>query len=328
MKTQPQVSLREVTADTVRTICALKVADNQTHFVAPNAYSIAEAYFEPNAWFRAIYAGETAVGFLMTAEVPEQSLYYLWRFMIAENQQGKGYGRAALEQLIERIKTEPNAQILKLSVVPGEGSAITFYQKLGFVPTGEIDHDELVHELPLWPSSPPKTGDQEMTSDSEKLMSDEEQAICHQISAQGEAPHNQRATALWQLNQGDSHEDAAAKSGLTVNQVKHWRGRFRTQRLAIFPEALTVLPAIAETEEVIAETEETQPQEVSESTKKEGKKKKKDKKGKDKKGKKKKKDKKDKKDKKIRRIRKRKKGKRTKRARRKTNRKKQAKNSD
>ena len=59
------VSLLEVTADTVRAICALQTTEEQKRFVAPNALSIAQAYFEPTASFRAIYAGETPVGFLM-----------------------------------------------------------------------------------------------------------------------------------------------------------------------------------------------------------------------------------------------------------------------
>ena len=59
------VSLLEVTADTVRAICALQTTEEQKRFVAPNALSIAQAYFEATASFRAIYAGETPVGFLM-----------------------------------------------------------------------------------------------------------------------------------------------------------------------------------------------------------------------------------------------------------------------
>lgn len=48
------VSLREVTQETVRQVVGLKVAPAQEKFVAGNAISIAEAYFEPKAWFRAI----------------------------------------------------------------------------------------------------------------------------------------------------------------------------------------------------------------------------------------------------------------------------------
>jgi diamine N-acetyltransferase len=51
------VTLRDVTADTVRAICRLQVGPGQERFVASNAVSIAQAYFEPRAWFRAVYAG-------------------------------------------------------------------------------------------------------------------------------------------------------------------------------------------------------------------------------------------------------------------------------
>lgn len=52
------VSLREISAETVREICALAVGPDQQGLVAPNAVSIAQAYFEPAAWFRAVCAGE------------------------------------------------------------------------------------------------------------------------------------------------------------------------------------------------------------------------------------------------------------------------------
>ena len=60
------VELREVTSETVRAICSLGVAADQTGFVAPNAVSIAEAHFTPNHWMRAIYADGEPAGFLLT----------------------------------------------------------------------------------------------------------------------------------------------------------------------------------------------------------------------------------------------------------------------
>jgi diamine N-acetyltransferase len=71
------VSLREITKDAVRIICDLKVADRQQKFVAPNAVSIAQAYFSESAWFCAIYAGESAVGFLMLDKDPKsRNIFY------------------------------------------------------------------------------------------------------------------------------------------------------------------------------------------------------------------------------------------------------------
>ena len=87
---EAEVTLREVTRETVRVICKLEVAPEQRGFVAPNAVSIAQAYFEPKAWFRAVYAGEEPVGFVMLFEDTSAEEYYLWRFMIAAEHQEQG----------------------------------------------------------------------------------------------------------------------------------------------------------------------------------------------------------------------------------------------
>lgn len=144
-----EIELREITRDTVRAICRLKVAPEQAHFVADNATSIAEAHFEPDhAWFRAIYAGETPVGFVMLYEDPGVD-YFLWRYMIDQRYQGLGYGRRALELVIDHVRAQPHTGTLGTSYVPGAGSPGEFYHKLGFVDTGEVDDDELVSRLAL-----------------------------------------------------------------------------------------------------------------------------------------------------------------------------------
>jgi diamine N-acetyltransferase len=138
------VSLREITRETLGAILRLQVKDNQTEYVAPNAVSIAEAHFEPRAWFRAIYADEIPVGFAMLYIDHEKPLYYLWRYMVDGRYQGCGYGARAMNLLIDHVRTLPNAREIRLSYVPGKGSPLTFYRKQGFVDTGEIDHGELV----------------------------------------------------------------------------------------------------------------------------------------------------------------------------------------
>jgi diamine N-acetyltransferase len=143
------VALREVTAETVRQICRLVVAPDQSRFVAPNAVSIAEAHFSPNAWFRAIYAGDEPVGFLMLHDDLAKHEYYLWRLMIADGQQGKGYGRLAMQLLIDEVRTRPGATELKTSYVPGDDGPEGFYRKLGFEPTGEVDEGEVVARIAL-----------------------------------------------------------------------------------------------------------------------------------------------------------------------------------
>ncbi len=144
-----KVTLRKITAKTVRTICNLSVSETQKGFVAPNAVSIAQAYFSKQAWFRAIYADETPVGFVMLAENPKRGQYYLWRFMIDAGYQGKGYGQKALQLIIERAKRNPKSKALYLSVVKAPGSADTFYKRFGFEFTGKMEGIEHVMKLNL-----------------------------------------------------------------------------------------------------------------------------------------------------------------------------------
>jgi diamine N-acetyltransferase len=146
-----KVSLCEVTEKTVGQICDLSdtLSEQQQKMVAPNARSIAQAHFSDKAWFRAIYADETPVGFIMLEDNPEEGEYFLWRLMIAGPHQGKGYGRRAVQLLVEYVKTRPEADELLTSYVPIEGGPEGFYLKLGFEPTGEVDGGEVVMRLRL-----------------------------------------------------------------------------------------------------------------------------------------------------------------------------------
>jgi diamine N-acetyltransferase len=144
------VSLREVTAETVRSIVGLKVLPEQEQFVAPNGLSISQAYFQrEQAWFRAIYAGDTPVGFLMLYDDPEEPEYFLWRFMIDAHYQGLGFGKRALDLLVAHVRTRPGATSLGTSCVPKPGGPCPFYERYGFKYTGEEDDGELVMRLEL-----------------------------------------------------------------------------------------------------------------------------------------------------------------------------------
>lgn len=145
------ITLREVTTKNLRQVLELKVSEAQNQFVASNPVSVAQAYFKrDHAWFRGIYADDTPVGFLMLYDNPQEAEYFLWRFMIDERYQGLGYGRQAIQLLINYVKTRPAATELKLSYVPDkEGSPGPFYTKLGFEETGEVDHGENVMVMKL-----------------------------------------------------------------------------------------------------------------------------------------------------------------------------------
>jgi diamine N-acetyltransferase len=141
------VELREITKDSLRAVLDLAVEPAQEQYVAPNARSIAEAYFEPHAWFRAVYAGDEPVGFVMAYRDPPNT-FWVWRFMIDAAHQGKGYGRRALELLVDEARKDGVAEV-RLSYHPGERSPHAFYTRFGFVDTGEVEEGEIVMSLAL-----------------------------------------------------------------------------------------------------------------------------------------------------------------------------------
>ena len=144
------IHLREIDTGNLREILHLKVAPEQERFVAPNAVSIAQAYFyRDSAWFRGSYDGDTPVGFVMLEDKPDVGSYTLWRFMIDARHQRKGYGCQALELIFAHVKGRPGAKELMTSCVDAPGGPGPFYEGLGFAYTGELDEGERVMRRPL-----------------------------------------------------------------------------------------------------------------------------------------------------------------------------------
>lgn len=140
--------LQEISDATVRRVCRLDAGDGGRQ-VAPNAASIAQAYFEPAAWFRAIVVDDEPVGFPMLYDptlspAPEESQFTLWRLMIDQRWQNRGYGRAAVEQQVGHVRTRPGADALHVSHVKGVERSARFHLTLGFEYAGEEDEGELV----------------------------------------------------------------------------------------------------------------------------------------------------------------------------------------
>lgn len=151
----PPVSLREITDVNRDAVCALRVGRQQEQFVAGVRDSLDEAFATPqaNPWYRAIYAGEKPVGFVMLSwdVTPSPGIvgpWFLWRLLIDERHQRRGYGRAALTLVVDMIRTAGATELLT-SHVPGDGGPWPFYEGFGFVPTGEMDGVEVVVRLNL-----------------------------------------------------------------------------------------------------------------------------------------------------------------------------------
>jgi diamine N-acetyltransferase len=145
VSTESTVTLREVTKENLWDIFKLEVAPEQSHYVAPNEMSIAQAYFDREiAWFRAIYADETPVGFLMLMDDAANQRYFIWRLMIDAQYQKLGFAKQAMELLFDYVRTRPGAIEILVSYRPGNEDPQGFYEKLGFTPTGEMEENEVI----------------------------------------------------------------------------------------------------------------------------------------------------------------------------------------
>ena len=145
------IRLMPINDDNRDAVLSLSVREDQP-FVAPNDVSLRQAD-EANAENPgvarpfAIYADDRLVGFCMFAFDPEEEdeddRYWLWRFMIDKNEQDKGYGQAALREIIQYFR-DNGADRLFLSTEPENERGLHIYHKAGFRETGIIEDDEAV----------------------------------------------------------------------------------------------------------------------------------------------------------------------------------------
>ncbi|MCI0550755.1 MAG: GNAT family N-acetyltransferase [Anaerolineae bacterium] len=149
--------IRPVTKENWEALIDLNVRGDQKDFVASNLYSIAEAQFgedfEGHWDFHpyGIYDGDTPVGFLMYGHNfshPTQQAFII-RLMVDEKFQGKGYGRFAMEKMLEMFRADERIKEVGISYEPNNEGARKLYANIGFVETGEIVEDEVVAVLKL-----------------------------------------------------------------------------------------------------------------------------------------------------------------------------------
>jgi diamine N-acetyltransferase len=144
------INLKPVTWDNFHAVEKLKVKDEQKNFVAENLYSLAQAWLEYDTTRPfAIYADDVLVGFVMLEYDEDEGECGIWRFMIGENHQGKGYGKEAMNVIMDYIKSNPAFKVVHLMLEPENEVAIKLYKSFGFEFTGEVDEDDGEMEMAL-----------------------------------------------------------------------------------------------------------------------------------------------------------------------------------
>ena len=140
------IHLEKITEKNFIDAFGLKLAAGQERFVSHPIRSLAQAYvYREQCQPFGIYDEEVMVGYVMVIydyDIPE---YDLWHMMIDVSKQGRGYGRAALDQLLAYIRTKPfgASDRVTLTCNRENSRALRLYKSRGFVPTGAEDEEEI-----------------------------------------------------------------------------------------------------------------------------------------------------------------------------------------
>ena len=146
------INLRKMTEENFVQAFNLKLAQGQERFVSHPIRSLAQAYvYREQCQPFGIYDDDEMVGYVMVIydyDIPE---YDIWHMMIDESQQGRGYGSAALDQVLDYIRAKPFGPSDRVALTcHGENArALELYKRKGFAETGTVYDDETELALTL-----------------------------------------------------------------------------------------------------------------------------------------------------------------------------------
>lgn len=140
------INLRKITEENFIDAFNLKLASEQERFVSHPIRSLAQAYvYREQCQPFGIYEGDTMVGYVMVIydyDIPE---YDIWHMMIDESNQRRGYGRVALDRVLDYIQAKPFGSSNRITLTCNRDNiqALNLYKGRGFTETGAVDEDEI-----------------------------------------------------------------------------------------------------------------------------------------------------------------------------------------
>lgn len=140
MRNKMDVNFRKIDKSNYNECVTLKVGNHQTNYVASNAFSLVQAFYEDELYPLGIYAGDEMVGFLLYDYDQELNGWSFSRFMIDIKFQNRGYGSKALEQFLDYFHREYPDENLYTSVEVDNEIAMKLYEKYGFIKQNAFEY--------------------------------------------------------------------------------------------------------------------------------------------------------------------------------------------
>jgi len=148
-----ELRLVELSASTIVAVNTLSLKPGQEQFLAPVSYGVAATVVNPQTtWQRVVVDGDEVVGFVSAnfdPEAPEPHFRsVLWRINVDADDQGRGVGRYAVQQLLEEARTRGMDHV-DVIYEAGEGGPEAFFTRVGFTPVSETEYGEVIAEVRL-----------------------------------------------------------------------------------------------------------------------------------------------------------------------------------
>ena len=136
--------LRLVNESNFEDVVDLSVSRSDERRLAPNAYSLAQAWLYRDSGEIFPYAVEVSnqvVGFVLLWKKVAFGEYFIWRLMIDQQYQNKGYGNETLRQIIQMATSDVGYDTVTASYVMGNHRMRGMLSRLGFEMVGVADNE-------------------------------------------------------------------------------------------------------------------------------------------------------------------------------------------
>ncbi|HFI0138538.1 TPA: GNAT family N-acetyltransferase [Streptococcus suis] len=145
------IRLELVNKDNFDQVLDLEVAPKDQRRVASVEYSLAQAwlYRDSEVLFPyAVKSGQLTVGFLLLSYQPMENSYYIWRLLIDQKYQNRGYGKEVIRHILSLAKEDSSCQKVSVNYVIGNHKMRYILEKLGFQSVG-LEGQEMKMELSI-----------------------------------------------------------------------------------------------------------------------------------------------------------------------------------
>lgn len=145
--------IEELTARTIEAANSLTLKPGQELFTRPETFIALEQQLDPaGSWPRVVVDGDEVVGYVMATFEPDAPEDYLraalWRLIVRGDAQRRGVGTFAIRAFADEARRRGLDHVT--AIWPSDpGGPAQYFEKMGFVATGETPYGEKIGVLTL-----------------------------------------------------------------------------------------------------------------------------------------------------------------------------------